>query len=396
MKILQLNNCDLPGRVFNGFDLHLALIERNIDASQLVIEKYSDVETVIELGADVFEREKIVYLEEKHCVKNVLFPYAGKLLQKVKNENYDIIHFHFPYHNMFSLLDYPKIMNENSVWTIHDLWMLTGNCTHPLDCNKWKTGCKECSKYDDAYFPMKLDNTEFMWNLKKDVYSKINPHIVVASKYMERFIKESPLTSHFTNIHYIPFGIEISDFEKKENEKVVIGFRAEDAYIKGTQFLFKALEELVEYSKDIEIQCVGRGEVSEEIKNRFEVKSYGWISDREKMMEIMRGWDIFVMPSLAESFGLMAIEAMSCKCAVVCFKDTAVSDVVGAPECAVAAEYADSNDLANELKFLIKDKVKRNCFQTKGYEFVKKEYQFEDYVKNHIKLYEEITGKKYE
>lgn len=390
MKVLQVNSSDLQGRIFNGFDLHLALIEKGIDAAQLVIEKHSDVETVLELGIDPLEREKIAYIEERHCVKNVFFPYADKFLQRVKDEHYDIMHFHFLHHKMFSLLDYPRIFDENSVWTIHDPWILTGNCTYPLDCDKWRTGCKECNRYDDIYFPMKMDNTEFMWNLKKEVLGKINPHIIVASRFTEDLIKSSPLTCHFTNIHRIPFGIETVDFKKKENGKIVIGFRAEDDSIKGTKYLYRAFEKLAKYSKHIELQCVGRGTIPGEIKNQFKVTSWGWISDRKKMMEIMRGWDIFAMPSLAETFGLMAIEAMSCQCAVVCFKGTAVEDVTEAPKYALAATYADSQSLAEKLEFLIVDKEKRVCYQQEGYEFVKTHYKLDDYVDKHIALYRKI------
>lgn len=396
MKVLQVNNCDIPGRIFNGFDLHLALIEQGIDASQLVIDKYSDKKTVLELGINSLEREQIIYLEEKYCVKNVLFPYAEKYLKKIEKGNYDIVHFHFPYHNMFSLLDYPRIMDSNSVWTIHDLWMLTGNCTHPLECSGWKYGCRDCNKYDDSYFPMKYNNVEFMWKLKKDIYSKTNPHIIVASKYMEEFIRKSPLTCHFTNIHHIPFGIEIPDLKKRNNEKVVIGFRAEDAYIKGTYFLYKALEGLVEISNKIELQCVGSGKVPEDIKKKFKTKSYGWINDKEAMNEIMQDWDIFIMPSLAESFGLMAIEAMSYKCAVICFENTAVADITCAPRYAVTASYASSDDLMRKIKKLIDNKDIRLHYQFEGYEFVKKKYRFKDYVNKHIELYKEISGEKNE
>lgn len=395
MRVLQVNNCDLPGRMFNGYDLVFALIKKGIDASQLVIDKYSDSETVKKLKVDFAEREKIIYLEEKYCVKNVLFPYANKMLEMDEYKNADIIHFHFTYHNMFSLLDYPRIMNSNSVWTIHDLWMLTGNCTHPLDCYKWKCECGECPRFNDSYFPMAVDNTNFMWNLKKGVYKQINPHIIVSSKYMENFIKNSPLTSHFSNVHRIPFGIKINNVEKPINKHVVIGFRAENATVKGTSFLYGALAKMSEKYDEVELQCVGSGDIPEEITKKYKIKKYGWIDDRNKLMNIMLGWDIFVMPSLAESFGLMAIEAMGRKCALVCFDDTAVAEVAGAPEFAVTAKFANENDLCDKIKQLVDNVDLRLHYQNEGYKYVKEKYRFEEYVSRHISLYEEILEGKY-
>ena len=110
----------------------------------------------------------------------------------------------------------------------------------------------------------------------------------------------------------------------------------------------------------------------------------------------MQGWDIFIMPSLAESFGLMAIEAMACKCAVVCFDNTSVADITYAPEYAVTATYADCNDLAKKIKKLINNENIRLRYQFEGYEFVKRQYKFEEYVNKHIELYKEIMGEKNE
>ena len=141
MKILQINNCDLPGKSFNGYDLKCALREKGYIANQIVVDKYSSSVNVCALDIDQLQREAIIYEEEKHCIKNLLFPYANVLEQNQLYKNANVVHFHFPYHNMFSLLDYSKIMDSRAVWTVHDLWPITGNCTHPLECGKWENGC---------------------------------------------------------------------------------------------------------------------------------------------------------------------------------------------------------------------------------------------------------------
>ena len=136
MRVIEVNNTDLTGRAFNGFDLHLALIDRNIAAKQVVLEKQSNIPSVIQLPYDEIIRQEISYIEQKMAVSNLLFPFAEQLMDLEEYKEADIVHFHFPYHQMFSLLDYPKIMKENSVWTIHDPWILTGNCTHPMQCEQ--------------------------------------------------------------------------------------------------------------------------------------------------------------------------------------------------------------------------------------------------------------------
>lgn len=390
MKILQINNCDLPGKAFNGYDLNCALREKGYIANQIVVDKYSSSVNVCALDIDQLQREAIIYEEEKHCIKNLLFPYANVLEQNQLYKNADVVHFHFPYHNMFSLLDYSKIMDSRAVWTVHDLWPITGNCTHPLECEKWENGCGDCERYDDGYFPMKMDNTKFMWKVKEESYKNINPHIVVSTKYMEDYLANSPLTKHFANIHRIPFGIKVENREKIFNEKIVIGFRIDDANIKGCQYLYEALRSLKDYKNLIEIQCLGEGILPKDIKEIFNVKEYGWVHDKEKYLDIIYTWDIFVMPSLAESFGLMAIESMGCKCALICFANTVVEEISDAPNCAIASKYKDAKDLSLNIKRLIDNRNELEHFQNAGFKHVKENYSFDLYVDRHIALYEEV------
>ncbi len=390
MKVLYINNTDLPGRSFNGYDLGLEMRKRKIDAYQLVMDKYSNEEMVIKLDYDDIKREKLIYLEEKHCVKNVLFPYANMLVNMGAYKNADIIHFHFPYHNMISLLDYERVMDKRTVWTIHDMWPVTGNCTNPLNCNKWMTGCGRCDRFDDDYFPMKLDNTAFMWGVKREAYKNINPHIVVSSKYMKKYILNSPLTMHFSNISVIPFGIDVTDFKKEDHSNVVIGFRADQADIKGCKYLYEALSKLRGYENRIQLQCVGQGAVPDIIKAKYNIIEYGWINDRDKLTSIMKGWDIFIMPSIGESFGMMALESLGCKCALICFENTPMEEITKAPQFAMAARYLDTNDLRDKIIELVNDEKKRKKYQEEGFVFVNKAYPKKEYVESHIRLYKQI------
>lgn len=393
MKVLQVNNSDLDGRIFNGYDLNIALAKRGLEARQIVMNKKSETESVLQLEHDFFERECIGYMEERYCISNVLYPYADKLLQMEEFNNADIVHFHFPYHSMFSLLDYPRIMDERAVWTIHDLWPITGNCTHPMGCEGWKTGCGNCKLYNDYYFPMAMDNTRFMWELKKEVYKQINPTIVVSSQYMEDFIRKSPLTAHFTRIYRIPFGVNVFEKEKKTQDKIVIGIRADDSLVKGCNFFYEAIRNLGNLAESLVIETIGTGKIPEDIYSLGEVYEHGWILNRKKYFDIISQWDIFVMPSLAESFGLMAIEAMASGCAVLCFENTAVASVTGAPYTAACAKYMDSLSLAEQMEALVSDRGKLRDLQFQGKEYVKKHYTFESYVNSHIELYKCISGK---
>ena len=75
MKVIEINNCDLMGQAFNGYDLHCKLRNLGYDSSMLVVEKYSENDYVECLDVDLYERERISYIEKKNSLSNVFFYY---------------------------------------------------------------------------------------------------------------------------------------------------------------------------------------------------------------------------------------------------------------------------------------------------------------------------------
>ena len=75
-----------------------------------------------------------------------------KLLKQIDAIQPDILHFHNLhgwYVNLPMLFDYVKTHNLKTVWTLHDCWGFTAQCSHFTmeKCEKWKTGCYDCPRY---------------------------------------------------------------------------------------------------------------------------------------------------------------------------------------------------------------------------------------------------------
>lgn len=401
MKIVEVNCVDLPGRLFNGYDLHIELQKNGYDTHQIVRKKYSDAESVIECLKDDTLFCQLKEWEKEHSVSHVMMPYGYEVKNTKQYKEADIVHYHILHNHMISLFDYVELMSRKGcIWTVHDPWIVTGNCIHPLDCDKWLTGCGECQSLYSDRFSMDEDNTSTMWAIKKKVLTQINPTIVVASEFMKYYIEKSPLTKHFDKVEVIPFGIKVSQYkdlckeEKKEKfgiikTKTTIGFRADDVGIKGCKYLYDALNGIME-TDNIQLICVGNGRVPDSIKKRYEIIELGWVTNEANMIDFLGATDLFIMPSLAEGFGVMAIEAMAAGCAVVCFQGTTVAEITKAPKCGVAVEYMSVKRLQQEIERLISDKEEIIIRGKYGKELVEKEYRFETYVERHIKLYEKV------
>lgn len=407
LNIVEVNYGDLTGRIFNGYDLHLSLNEiPGISAVQYVAEKNSDTPTVIRFKDDRVIREERYDLEQRFSVGQLLSPYGLQLLQEDAFLRADVVHFHILHNNTISLLDLPRLMERgNAVWTLHDLWPITGNCIQPLACDRWKTGCGHCENMTPVGRELCADTTAQMWRLKKAIFSQINPYIVVASPFVERYIRESPLTSHWQHIVRIPFGLkncffeEFSQAECREKygidpDCIVIGFRLSDSELKGGRYILDALKQL-KSSRPIQLLTVGNIDgLPDWLVEKYACKCLPWLSE-EEILSYYHALDIFLMPSLAESFGLMAIEAMACETAVICFQTTGLEFIVQAPRCGVAVEYCSALAIQKALSRLIDNPEELLARKRRGKAFIAENYRYDDYVKRHLKLYRDIASKKF-
>lgn len=132
----------------------------------------------------------------------------------------------------------------------------------------------------------------------------------------------------------------------------------------------------------------------DDISRRVETHSLEWLNGSD-IGSFYEKCDIFLMPSLAESFGLMSIEAMAHGCVVITFKSTAPAEIIGAPKYGVAVEYGNSTAITEEILHLLYNDGARERLSARGKEYVKEMYSFENYVKAHMMLYEKMIQGSY-
>ncbi len=404
MNIVEVNYIDLPGRIFNGYDLHLSLNKTgSVSAVQYVAEKKSNMPTVIAFRDDAVIREEYLELERRFSIGQLLSPYGVQLLREERFLNADVVHFHIIHNNCISLMDLPELMRrDNVVWTIHDPWVVTGNCVHPLECGRWKTGCGSCPRLNEPGRTLHLDTTAQLWDIKKSIFSQINPHIIVASEFTEKYLAESPLTAHWDRVTRIPFGIKevfLDPFCQSSCKKrfgiapdcLVIGFRLTGSGIKGCRYIFEALEQL-STARPIALLTVGDSDIlPDSLRENYQCINLPWLQE-EALVEFYRALDIFLMPSLAETFGLMAVESMACETALVCFQSTILEEITHAPDIGIAVEYQSAAAIVEALSQLIEKQEELAARKQRGKSFVAETYRYDRYVQRHLQLFRQIAA----
>lgn len=403
LNVLEVNNIDLPGRRFNGYDLIKYAQHTDVDVNQMVIYMQSKNKKVHELLKNseqmhMFEKLEKFETEELSVHSNLSIT-SPALINSEEYKNADVIHFHMFHNTKLSLISLLQICSEKKVvMSFHDPWSITGRCVHFGKCEKWKTGCNDCKKLNTLFY-FKEDNCNSMWKLKKMIYEKINPEIVVSSKYMYDLVKQSPLTKHFDNVHIIPLGIELEYFnnniEKKEARKkfnipddnIVLFLRAQQAF-KGTSYIVEALKMLNTDKKITVLTCDEKNRFKE-VQNKYNIIDYGRMNT-EELKYAFNACDIFLMPSIGETFGMMAIEAMACSKPVIVFDNTALPAVTYAPECGVLVENKNPEKLKCAIENLINNEDERQKRGKLGRKICEEHYSIKKYNASLINLYKTI------
>lgn len=406
MNILHINSHDLHGARFNGYDMQQVIsTEHNIEMA--VWNKSSLNDNVHAIPPKNILLKSVTNLLITLTARlgfDRLFGYAFELLSR---KNYfkkaDIIHLHL-IHNYtnFSILSLPKLnRNKPTVWTLHDPWAFTGGCEHSFDCEKWMTGCSSPCPHPRITSFLKRYTPFFHWRLKKYIYKRSDITLIVASQWMMDKVKISPLLKHLP-CHLIPFGIDINLFKQRDKltARKALGIKANHKVIafrdpglkmdkfKGMKWLFEALK-LLHLDTSTTLLIFQDGSGFDILSDKFHIIKTGWINGNE-MVEALSAADVFLMPSVQESFGLMAIEAMSCSLPVIVFEGSALPLIIKAPLGGIAVPSKNSKALAKAIALLLNDDEIRLKMSKQARALVESEYSDSLYMNKHLEVYNEV------
>jgi glycosyltransferase involved in cell wall biosynthesis len=408
MNVLTITTWDSAGEQFNGYLVHRELLRQGHQSDMAVMFKEKDDPEIHVLGNRLtrfFDKTAVKLIEEILGIR-CLLPISGLFLflKKYYGEA-DIIHLQIIHGNpFFSLLLLPLITRRHRViWTLHDPWMITGHCVYPLDCEKWKSGCGSCPDLL-LPFPVRRDATSFMWRVKRWLLDRSRLDIVVVSKWMDELVGASPLVSRFPR-HIIPLGMDTdrcAGFDRdvfRERHSIppdvlVIAFRyrGDQDSIKGWPYIEEALLK-AELDRPVCLVAFDQTGGMERLKERYQVVQLGWTPTHEPVLEALAAADLFLMPSVAEAFGMMAVESMACGTPVIVFEGTALPDVVQAPIGGIAVPR-DADALARAIETVLQDRELYDRLVENGRRIAGEEYSLEQYTQRHIDLYRQLISEK--
>jgi len=407
MKVLQLWKSDSPqgggGGATSMYRLHCSLRKAGIDSQILCERKLTDSPhvQVIEHSKPTKVAEKVIKQFTSRLGLNDIYRISSFNLKKLKPIlEADILHFHGIHGGFINYLALPGLTaGRPSVFTLCDMWPLTGHCAFSFDCDRWKTGCGHCP-YPNAHPPIKRDATKLEWKLKDWVYSHSNLTIVSKSKWLTKMAKQSELLNRYP-IHEIPNGIDTKVYQPLDKtqcrsklglsaDKKVLMFAAVklDDFRKGGDLLLKALKRLPQTLKKetILLMLGAEGCIEAEVAD-MQVVRLGFISDDHFKAICYSAADLFLFPTRAETFGNVALESIACGTPVVSFAVGGVPDIVRPGITGYLAQPENVNNFSQKIAEFLEDKRLLNQLSEQCPIIVRQEFAIEDYARKHVDLY---------
>jgi glycosyltransferase involved in cell wall biosynthesis len=404
LKVLHFNQSDLVcgGACIGAYRLHQGLLDQGIDSRFLV-------------GSATLEDEKIAVVPLKPHLEKLLFQVTFRAGLNFVNlvssfdiskhpfyKNADILTFHNLHNGYFNYLAIPTLTrNKPAVWYLHDMWSFTGHCAFSFDCERWQHGCGRCP-YPETYPYIRRDATRLEWHLKRWIYNRSNLTIITTSQWLTHKV-ESSLLGKFP-IHKIPYGIDTTlyqplDAQKSRrelgiplNKKVLMcGAVSFSDPRKGGDLLIKALNKLPASLRSQSI-LLTMGNCADSVIDHVDMETInlGYINEDHDKAVAYSSADLFLFPSRAETFGIVAQESISCGTPVVAFNAGGVTEVVRPGITGYLAQPEDTSDFCQGIVSLLDSQKTYHDMRQLCREIAVNEYALEHQAERFTHIYSQI------
>ncbi len=241
------------------------------------------------------------------------------------------------------------------VWTLHDCNAFTGHCAHfdAAGCERWRAGCGHCPLTREYPKSILLDQSARNFTQKRELTKDLkNLTIVTPSQWLSGLAKESFLGGR--EIVTVHNGVDLSVFRPRASDirerycvggkRLIIGVANYWEPRKGMKTFFELAEK---FGNDVRVALIGLSE--KQIRSLPEhIVGVRRTQDAGELAAWYTAADVFVNPTLEDTFAITQIESLACGTPVVAY------NVGGCPEsldesCGIVVPKGDVAELSNAV-----------------------------------------------
>jgi len=301
---------------------------------------------------------------------------TGKIIEVIKYENLDIIHAHYAIPHAISGILTKNILKDTKIKLLTTL--------HGTDIT--------LVGLEPAFHPLVKYSLE------------MSDGITAVSNYL----KNNTL-QHFNinkDINVIYNFIDTEYYKRKENCRFKKSIAPNDEKIlvhtsnfRGVKRVKDTILILNEVIKTVPAKLVLIGDGPERSDAEKLTRELGlnehvkFLGKQTVIVDLLSAADVFLLPSQSESFGLSALEAMSCGVPVVASNIGGIPEVVIHGESGYVAELGDITRMAKYVKELLTNEKKWNLFSKNSRNIAEEKFNYKKIIPQYEKMYEELLNK---
>ncbi len=224
---------------------------------------------------------------------------------------------------------------------------------------------------------------KLIWDIEKEGFEKADKIVAVSNLVKENLMQHYSVPQEKINVVYN--GIEEEDYKqdfgkdisleklKKAGNKVVL-FLGRLTIQKGPDYFIEAAKLVLDYNPQVIFLVAGSGDMEKKMIEKVarlrisdNVIFTGFLRGKE-WSRIFKGVDMFVMPSVSEPFGLVALESMINGTPVLISKQSGVSEVT---KNVLKSDFWDVDEMANKILATLSSSGIQKTLKNEGFEEVR-------------------------
>ena len=236
----------------------------------------------------------------------------------------DVVHLHWT-PGVVDIETMHRILNRTSgcVWTLHDMWAITGGCHHSVDCFRYSEECRSCPQVRKVFQKVVETNLK----IKQRTFSEANNlRVVCPSSWLRDHADRSKIFgSSLVDVIYNPVPKEyFSSFKTQElktySSDIVVCFIANDINDPNknlhqvVQAVDNANERLINSPGRILLQVIGNGKIK---TTSSHVQCVGQVNAASRMASLISSADLLINFSESENFPNVIAESLACGTPVI-------------------------------------------------------------------------------
>lgn len=408
MKVVIINHSDtLGGASVVSFRLMEALRAQGVDARMLVGHKNTTSPYVAEVGHQ--SRYKATFLAEHLDIflhnglsRQRLFQvstakYGLPLSEHPWVREADAVMLNWVNQGLLSLNEIGRIVAvKPTLWTMHDMWNMTGICHHAGECRRFMADCGDCPLLGKMASPNDLSHSTFM--RKSRLYSGGRITFVAVSRWLGNLARQSRLLRGEC-LEVIPNAFPVEEFAAIERTEkgpdtsrtIIMGAARLDDPVKGLPLAVGAFNLLADRGWGNKVKVVLFGALRDPAALdglRLPYEHVGMVDDPGRLRALYGVADIVVSSSLYETLPGTLIEGQASGCYPVSFGRGGQRDIIDHPSTGYIAPEMTAVSLAAGLEYALKHPADPALLR----ESVASRFSSSAVARSYISLLEKITA----